>query len=260
MQNTQGMRKRMEEKYIVKSLVKAVNLLECFSVQQPEWGVSEIARKLELQKSTVYNILSTYESLGYVVQNPENGKYHLGLKVLTLGYIVNHHMGLREMFLPQLTRIAEETQETCYLGILDQEEVLYIESTYPPGQPKARNILGERAPLYCTGLGKAMLAFMPREEQERILSRDMRKYTDYTVTDPRALAEKLEIIRSQGYSTDDMEHEWGIRCIAVPVFGANGQVFAAVSVSGPSVRFNQDTFRQHADTIRRILAPLQNCI
>lgn len=250
----------MDEKYIVKSLVKAVNLLECFSVQQPELGVSEIAKKLELQKSTVFNILSTFESLGYVVKNPQNGKYHLGLKVLHLGYIVNHHMGLREIFLPRLCQIAAETQETCYFGILDQGEVLYIEAAAPSGQANTRNILGERAPLYCTGLGKAMLAFLPEEEKERILEKEMHPYTDYTLTDPQALRAQLQSIREQGYSIDDMEHEWGIRCIAVPVFGANGQVFAAVSVSGPSVRFNQDTFPQHADAIRRILKPLQNCL
>ena len=110
----------------VKSLARALQVLECFSVEQPELGPSEIARMLGMQKSTVYNILSTFQRCEYLVQNPQTSKYYLGMKVLHLGYIVNSHHGLRDMFLPCLNRIAQETREVCYFGILDGTEVLYI--------------------------------------------------------------------------------------------------------------------------------------
>lgn len=244
----------------VKSLARAMQVLECFSVEQPELGPSEIAKMLGMQKSTVYNILSTFQKCGYLVKNPQTSKYYLGLKVLHLSYIVNSHHGLRDMFQPYLTRIAQETREVCYFGILDDMEVLYIESTYPSMAQNTRNILGERAPLYCTGLGKAMLAFMPEEQVEKVLQGKMKAYTGCTITDPNVMRDHLEEIRRNGYATDNMEHEYGIRCVAVPVFNSAGRVVAAVSVSGPSPRFDPETIINDAKIISSILQPLQHCI
>lgn len=250
----------MPEESTVKSLVRALSVLECFSVAQPELGPSEIAKMLGMQKSTVYNILSTFQDCGYLVKNDKTGKYHLGLKVLHFGYIVNSHQGMRDMFLPVLTAIANETQEICYFGILEDDQVLYIDSTYPNGQMHSRYISGEHAPLYCTGLGKAMLAFLPEERIDEILSQDMKKFTGLTITDPDVMRTTLEEIRSNGYATDNMEHEYGIRCVAVPVFNRDGRVFAAVSVSGPSPRFDNATIARDAAIIREALQPLQGCM
>ncbi len=244
----------------VKSLVRALQVLECFSVEQPELGPSEIARMLDMQKSTVYNILSTYQSCGYLQKNQQTGKYSLGLKVLHLGYIVNSHQGLRDIFLPYLNRIAQETHEICYFGILNDDEVLYIEAAYPSGQQATRNILGERAPLYCTGLGKAMLAYMDEADRERILAKPMHNFTGCTLSDPVVLRNNLEEVRSNGYAVDNMEHEFGVRCVAVPIFNSAGKIFASVSVSGPSPRFNPETLIRDAQIINTILKPVQRCI
>lgn len=250
----------MPDQSNVKSLARAMQVLECFSVEQPELGPSEIAKQLGMQKSTVYNILSTFQKCGYLVKNIQTGRYSLGLKVLHLGYIVNCNHGLRDMFLPYLTRIAQETHEVCYFGILDDQEVLYIESAYPSNQQQTRNILGERAPLYCTGLGKAMLAFMPEEQADQVLSGTLKPFTGCTLCDPAVLRHHLEEIRANGYAVDNMEHEFGIRCVAVPVFNTAGKVFAAVSVSGPSPRFDPETIINDARIISGILQPLQRCI
>lgn len=250
----------MDQDYSVKSLARAMKVLECFSVQKPELGVTEIARALGMQKSTICNILSTFEKTGYVVQDPETSKYHLGTKILHLSYIVNRHLGLRDIFLPYLHRIAEAAREACYFGILSNDEVLYIEAVYPSHQQQTRNILGERAPLYCTGLGKAMLAYMPPEDAERIIGGELTSYTSFTLCDPVVLRDHLDEIRRNGYAMDNMEHEFGVRCVAVPVFGANGQVMAAVSVSGPSPRFDHNTVVRHAAMIAEVLQPLQHCL
>lgn len=250
----------MTDESQVKSLARAMQVLECFSVEQPELGPSEIARMLNMRKSTVYNILATFQKCGYLIKNPQTSRYSLGFKVLHLGYIVNSHHGLRDMFQPFISRIAQETKEVCYFGLLDGGEVLYIESAYPLGQQATRNILGERAPLYCTGLGKAMLAFMPPEEADPIIDGELRAYTGCTITDPQVLRDHLEEVRRNGYSTDNMEHEYGIRCVAVPVFNASGKVFAAVSVSGPSLRFDPETLVNDAKIISGILQPLQRCM
>ncbi len=243
----------------VKSLARAMQVLECFSVEQPELGPSEIAKTLHMQKSTVYNILSTFQKCGYLCKNPQTAKYYLGLKVLHLGYIVNSHHGLRDHFLPYLNQIAQQTHEVCYFGILNDLEVLYLESAYPSGQQHTRNILGERAPLYCTGIGKAMLAFMPPEQAEQVINGPLKAYTGCTICDPAVLRNHLEEIRENGYAVDNMEHEFGIRCVAVPVFNSDGKVFAAVSVSGPSPRFDPETIIRDARMISSILQPVQRC-
>jgi len=249
-----------EKTSAVKSLARALCVLECFSVEQPELGVSEIARMLGMQKSTVFNILSTFQDSGYVMKNPQTNKYYLGFKTLHLGYIVNQHLGLREILLPAMSKIAEACHEICYFGILNNDEVLYIEAVYPPTQQATRNILGERAPLVCTGLGKAMLAFLPEGKIAQITSRELKAYTGYTLSDRAALLNNLSETRTNGYAVDNMEHEFGVRCVAVPLFGANGTVMGAVSVSGPSPRFDPETIIQDANIIRDAIQPLQKIL
>ena len=247
----------MDQQTPVKSLAKALNVLECFTVEKPELGISEISRMLGLQKSTVHNILSTFAKCGYVTQNAQNNKYRLGLKFLHMSYIVSSNQGLRDIFLPALNSISRETREVCYFGILDDFEVLYIEAAYPSTFQQTRNILGERAPLYCTGLGKAMMAFLPEEALQKALSAPRTRYTVNTMTEEAALRRQLAEIRQNGYSVDNMEHEFGICCVGVPVFGASGEVIAAVSVSGPSPRFDHTTILRHAETIIETLKPMQ---
>ncbi len=244
----------MQKEYPVKSLAKAMKVLECFTLQEPELGVSEISRKLNMLKTTVYNILATFEMMGYVRQNPRTEKYYLGTRILRMAYVVNNHMGLRELFLPYLERIAENCGEVCYFGIPQDGEVLYIESVYPPGQARLRNLLGERAPLHCTGIGKAMLAHMDLSDTE------LSYHTPQTICDPVVMQGELVQIRQRGYAIDNMEHEVGIKCVAIPVFGADGQVMGAVSVSGPSMRFDAETIVRHAEVLQTVLAPLQNCL
>ena len=243
----------------VKSLIRAMAVLECFSQKQPELGVTEIAQKLGMQKSTIYNILSTFQDAGYLSKNPTSNKYRLGFKLLHLGYIVSSGMGIRQHFLPAMREIANSTGEICYFGLLDDLEVLYVEAVYPAAQTQARNILGERAPLYCTGLGKAMLANLPSEEIEQVLARPMPGFTKCTITDPSVLRAELDEIRHNGYSVDNMEHEFGIRCVAVPFFSAQGHVMGAVSVSGPSPRFDPASVTRFAGILTEQLRDLQYC-
>lgn len=244
----------MHKEYPVKSLAKAMKVLECFTLQEPELGVSEIARKLDMLKTTVYNILSTFEMMGYVCQNPRTEKYYLGTRMLRMAYVINNHMGLRDMFRPYLAKIAEQCAEACYFGVEQDGEVLYIESVYPPGRARLRNLLGERAPLHCTGIGKAMLAYLDMPHRE------LSYYTPQTICDPAALEREMAEIRRRGYAIDNMEHEVGIKCVAVPIFGADGRVMAAVSVSGPSMRFDAPAIERHAQVLRDVLLPLQHCL
>ncbi|MBR5382674.1 MAG: IclR family transcriptional regulator [Clostridia bacterium] len=243
----------------VKSLKRAIAVLDCFSQKEPELGVTEIARKLDMQKSTIFNILTTFQESGILIKNPSNNKYQLGYKLLHLSYIINSGISIREDFLPFMKEIANATGEVCYFGLLDGLEVLYIDAVYPMTQLQARNILGERAPLYCTGLGKAMLANLSEEQINEVLSGPMPPFTKCTITDPDVLRIELEEIRQNGFAVDNMEHEFGIRCVAVPVFGLSGKILGAVSVSGPSPRFDPPTIVRTAAIITEKLKTLQRC-
>lgn len=242
----------------VKSLTKAMRVLECFSVNKPELGVTEIAQMTGLPKSTVHNILSTFTDMGYVCLNEANGRYFLGLRLLHFGYIVNTHLGLRSAFLPYLQKIVSQTGETTYLGIPHGSDVLYIESTSANGPGAMRNILGERAPMYCTGLGKAMLAWLP-DSEARFGPLNVR-FTERTITDRGQLAAELERVRARGYSIDNMEHEHGVKCVAVPIFSHAHELIAAVSVSAPSLRMGNETIERYAELMKEILQPLQNTL
>lgn len=247
----------MEREYKVKSLAKAVGVLECFSNQKPELGITEIAQMMNLQKSTVYNIASTFEALGYLSQNKETGKYYLGVKLLQFSYIVNNHMGFRKYFLPYMKTIANELHETVFMGIPHENEVLYIECCYPNETNGGRSILGEHAPMYCTGLGKAMLAYLPESTQQHYASKPLERFTENTILTSEALLDDLAQTRERGYSIDNMEHEYGITCLGVPVFGNDRHVVAAISISGPSLRFDKDTLVSHAARMKAILEPAQ---
>lgn len=240
----------------VKSLVKAMEVLECFTKEQPELGVSDIAHRLGLQKSSVHNILSTFEMMGYVEQNPDTHRYYLGIRLMHFSYIINSHMGLHKAVSPYLKTIAATMNEIAYLGIPSGSDVLYIDSYSTDNRASSRNILGERAPMYCTGLGKAILAYLP--ESSQLLPEVLSPYTENTITDRDALMRELERIRMQGYAVDNMEHEFGIKCIAVPIFGVDKLLRCAVSVSGPSLRFLDENIPQMAQQMQAILAPAQH--
>lgn len=241
----------------IKSLAKAMRLLECFSSEKPELGITEIAQDLQINKSTVYNIASTLQAMGYLSQNAETGKYSLGLRLLHFGYIINNHLGLRNFFLPYMKEVSCAIGETVYLGIPYEQEVLYIECLYTHPGTNSRNILGERAQMHCTGLGKAMLAFLPEEKRRAYAAAPLTRYTETTITDPDLLMRELAEIRRRGYSVDNMEHEYGIVCIGVPILGNNGEVVAAISIGAPSLRLDLSQIESTARRMREILEPVQ---
>ncbi len=248
----------METEYKVKSLAKAMGVLECFSDRRPELGVTEIALMLDLHKSTVHNIANTFEQMGYLSQNQETGKYSLGVKLLQFSYIINNHMGLEKFFLPFMKKIASRLSLIVYLGIPHGNEVLYIACAFPDENVGWRNILGEHAPMYCTGLGKAMLSFLPKDLQEKYVSLPLERFTEATITDKETLKKDLQLTRERGWSVDSMEHEYGVTCIGIPIFAHDGRVVAAVSISASSLLLRPEVLETSATTMREILEPAQH--
>ncbi|GAB4116521.1 MAG: IclR family transcriptional regulator [Candidatus Caldatribacteriota bacterium] len=225
----------------VNSIDRTLQILQLFSLQKPEWGVSEISRALNLYKSYVHNILFTLLKRGFVTKNPANDKYRLSIKFFELGSIVLENIDLRKIAHPYMEQLSQEFNETVHLGILSEGEVVSIEQEKSNQTLQPQIYIGKRAPLHCTGVGKALLAFLPAEEIDRIIQeKGLKKYTDNTITNTLDLKKELEKIRQFGYALDNMEHEPGVRCIAAPIRDHRGNIVASMSLSGPAFRIGED--------------------
>lgn len=237
----------MSDEVKVKSLLKALHILECFTVKEPELGITELSQKLGLNKSNVHNMVSTFEHAGYIEKNTNNNKYHLGLKILELSRVINSRLGLSSIVGPLIRPLSDELGEVIYFAIPKDNLVLYIDDAYPTATLNPRTMLGETAEMYCTSLGKAMLAFMPVDRAMQCLAQQsMKACTLDTITNRKDLLLELEQIRTRGYSIDNMEHEFGIKCVGVPVFNSGGQLIGALSISGPSLRFSEENITKYA--------------
>lgn len=224
---------------LVKSIIKAIDIIKILS-KEHELGITEIANMLDLDKSTVYRIISTLKEKDMVTQNPTTQKYRNSLKLFELGNKTVEDLGLRRVAQPILKELAETTKETVNLAILDGEYVVYIDKIETPATIKVDLPIGKRLPSYSTGLGKAMLAYLPKEKLEKILSTiRYEKYTHKTLLNKEDILKELYETRKKGYSFDDEEYIEGLKCIAVPILDYKGEAIAAISVAVPLYRYEK---------------------
>ncbi len=220
----------------VKSVSRVINILEALH-KGDSLTFTEISRQVKLPKSTAYEALATLVAEGLIDKDISTGRYRLGLRILELAYSARRGSGLTRVAQPFLKSLNLKLNETVQLTVRDRDEVLYVEGFDSARQLKTSFELGERAPLYCTAVGKAILAFLPAEEVRRIIGgAKPRRFTPNTLVAQKRLLEDLTETAKRGYSIDNMEHEEGVRCIGAPIFDRTGGVAAALSVSGPSSR------------------------
>lgn len=225
-----------EESTKVKSLGRALRLLECFTTQEPEWGVTELAEKMNMAKSNAHSIISTFEQMGYLRQLP-NKKYTLGFRMLEYSFAINQNLGYPKAVYDLVLKTADLTDQIVYFGVPYGKKVLYLYVAHPAARMKDypyREILGETAPLCVTGIGKAILANLPEECWEEHILTEIPQLTPNTIIDREVIMDELRRIRTRGYAVDDEEHELGLRCVGVPVFNSSGQLVAGMSTSGPA--------------------------
>ncbi len=245
------------EKKIIQSIDRALQVLELFSLEKPEWGVTEISKALNIYKSNIHNILSTFAERGFVEKDAKTDKYKLGTKFFELGSIVIKNMDLRKIARTYIEKLSKEFNETVHLGVLNGGEIISIEQEESNKSLCSHIIIGKRAPLHCTAVGKAIIAFLPKDEISLILKeKGLKKFTKNTITTKEDLEKEFKKIRKQGYSIDNMEHEEGVRCIASPIRDYSGGVIAGMSVSGPAFRINENNMPNIAKKVKEYC----NCI
>jgi DNA-binding IclR family transcriptional regulator len=245
------------QNYQIKALDRTMQLLDCFTRERPELGVSELSRMVGMHKATVHRILMALEQHGLMEQDPATEKYRLGLRLLELGARVNERLHLPRLARPELERLVALTGETAHLVVMDQEEGLYLEKVESPRPFRVPSQVGRRLPLHCTGVGKAILAFLEPGQRHRVLgAKGLARFTPRTITEPQALETELQRIRERGYSMDDEEVEIGLRCIGAPVFDHQGQVVGAISIAGPAGRITPAEVSGLAESVKSCAAAI----
>ena len=238
------------ERGVLRSVSNALAVLETFSVERPELGVTELSQQLHLGKSTVHRLLASLAARGYVRKNPATDRYALGLKAFEVGSRAAGRGALREVVAPYLQRLMTTTRETVHLGVLDEWDVVYIEKIESSQPLQMFSRIGRRAPLHATALGKALLAFQPDEMVERFLRRRLKSYTPATLTDPDGLRRDLERLRARGWALDTEEFALGLKCIAAPLRDHTRAVVASLGIAGPAVRLGADRVPRLAALVR----------
>lgn len=235
-------------KVIVQSVDRALTILQTFSFYE-ELGVTEISKLIGLNKSTTYGLLSTLYEKGYVDKRL-NGKYCLGLKLLEMGQYVQNRLDVRNIARPILEKLCEKYDETIHLVIFNRGEAYYIDKV-----ESARSIVnitqvGKKVSFHASSVGKAILAYLPEEQQEVELSRPLKRYTPYTIIDPNKLREHLKEVKEKGYALDMEEIELGIRCVGAPIRNYTGNIIGAFSCSAPATRVSSEKLAQLIEEVK----------
>jgi len=225
------------------SVANAARLLKEFGHGERELGVTELSRRLGLAKSTVHRLAVTLAAEGFLEQNPENGRYRLGLSLFALGALVRRRMDVSNQARPLLGVLRDHTQEAVHLAILAQSSIMYLYNLESAQAIGIRSYIGARKPAFCTSEGRAMLAYAPAEVVAGVIRDGLVARTPKTQTDPQALQRSLDEVRQLGYAIDDEESEVGMRGIAAPIRDISGKVIAAVGLAGPIQRLTKKDLR-----------------
>jgi len=210
--------KKEKPNYPIKVLDKSLSVLEILLQQGSAMNMTELSEKLGFYPSNIHRILDTLKYRGYVEQDSHTQKYQLGLKALELGMAKLHQMDIVKEATPYLKELVEKCNETVHLGVLEEGEVLYLAKEESSQTIRMISYVGKRAPLYCTALGKVLLAYIPEEERKKILGgKVLPRLTKNTITDKGELEKELSKVREQGFALDREENEKNVCCIAAPI-------------------------------------------
>jgi DNA-binding IclR family transcriptional regulator len=235
------MRRERESKSAPVGVVtKVLQILEVLHASPSGVPLKDIAEVTAINKSTAYRVLAHLEREGYVFRD-SSGMYAIGVRLTRLGLGGSFQATMRKIGRPVLEELARLTGETVSLAVLEGREVFYVDVMESTHTFRLVSQIGMRHPLYCTALGKVILAFHSQEEQDNLISGiEFKRLTSHTITSAATLRKDLTLIRQRGYSLENEEVYLGSRCIGAPIFDESDRVVAALSVSGPITRVTRE--------------------
>jgi DNA-binding IclR family transcriptional regulator len=238
--------------YSIAVLDRALDVLEALAEAADglPLGVTEIARRVGTTKSAAFRILSNLERRGYVSKDPVTARYALGTRLAYLGERSLGALDLRASARPALEELHRRFGETVNLAVRDDNEVVYVDMIESGHGLRMAARVGSRDYLHSTALGKAILAFLPHDERDRLLRGPLPARTARTMTDPDRLRTELGRVRERGVAEDRNENEVGARCLGAPIFDHRGMVIGALSVSAPESRLDDARAELVGDAVR----------
>jgi IclR family transcriptional regulator, KDG regulon repressor len=229
--------RRDKTNYLIQSVAHALDVLEQFSADIDELGVTELSKRLKLHKNNVFRLLATLEARGYIEQNKATENYRLGMKCLHLGRRYVEHMGLVRQARPILGELAGKCHETAYVAVYRHDGVVPLEAVDPEDRAvRITSPVGQTLPLYCTAAGKAHLAFDTDEQMRSSLPESLERYTARTIIERAELFAHLEAVAKNGYSVDIGEYLEEVSSVAVPIRDYTRSVVGSLAVAGPIYR------------------------
>lgn len=232
---------QIEEKESVRSVVRAFHIIEALAKDdgQPK-GIQDLAVLTSLTKATVHRIISTLVNLGYVDKDV-NGKYVLGLRVISLSTIILNNLRVANIAQNDLDLLAKQTELTTHLAIIDNNDLLYLAKANSNQSIQTTSYIGQRSYIHSTSLGKAICAYLPADRVKKILvEKGMRQFTEKTIITIGDYLTELQRVKENGYAIDNEENEKYVRCVAAPIFDHTGSVIASISVSGLVIHIKEE--------------------
>lgn len=245
----------------IKSIEKALDLLELLSDSTKEMGITEISKELHMGVSTVYRILTALKYRGYIVQNPQTFKYMTGVKLFILGRKAQNTKNLIRILTPFLQKLSQRTNETINLAILEGREVICLYKIESPEILRADIEIGSKLPAHCSAVGKVLLAFSSEQDFKMLYGRDNKKlltFTSKSISSVKELKKCLNKVKKDGYAIDEEEFITGINCMGIPVINNEGKAIAGISVTGPSSRFNLSRMKKFKNILISVSKDISN--
>ena len=235
----------------VQSVDRALAILGIVS-QHNQIGITDICKSLDLNKTTVYRLLSTLMNNGYIEQVKGSNKYRCTFKLFEMGNKRIQDLDLLEEAKPALEKLADLTKETVHLVVEEGTEIVYIHKVESTNTIRMHTWVGKKNPMYRTAVGKAILAFSDKEKAIDIWNKsEIVQNTPYTITNINDFLEQLVLVRKNGYAIDNEETEIGIRCVAAPILNFSKNVIGALSISIPTIRFPENEIEIYGNHVKK---------
>ncbi|HYQ85003.1 MAG TPA: IclR family transcriptional regulator, partial [Rubrobacter sp.] len=223
-------------------------------------GVTEVAKELDIHKSTAYRLLTTLRDRGLVEQDAATEKYRLGFGMVLLARAVRADLDILRCAEPVCERLSERTRETVTIAVLEGDDAVIIHQSISRASALGVDWTGRHTPLHATAAGKIFLAYMPEEQLLRVLAGPLERFTEYTIVDPASLKGHARKILGAGYGCTVEELETGLNAVGAPIRGADGMVVGAVSVTGPAFRLPPDALPEIGELSRVAAAEISRCL
>jgi len=237
---------------IVGLLDKALGIINYLRVKDSA-GLQEISDALAIPKSTAHRLLKEMHDYGFISKNPETKRYSLGIAFIQIGLGLLEKLDLKKIASPYLDRLNSETLETIHLAMLIDDQIIYIDKRESKQAIRMYSYLGKSAPVYCTGVGKALIAFQEPETRDRIIRKiEFTRFTKTTISSPEEMLKAIGAIRAAGYAIDNEEHEDNIICLAAPIFNHKNVALASMSITTMAYRISLDELMKYKEKLMSI--------